>query len=254
MLLPSYSDNRNLDFTFNCLDWLSKRPDGTPRDRVLFIDDGRIDTDFNLLLRELPPPTPEEILEALWNNRDKASAVVSNLERNGWFRDLERENLFNRILHDAFPHWVIVRFVLIAGAVVLFIYAIRRLVIARSTGARNFPRLAQVLDRYRPRAGLLETRLQGALRAGQFYEVARINARELFASLGIRPALEGEPPTIEIEAGWWRRTRIESDLREIWQIAFGLEPVPVPARKWERWNQRLDEMGNLIRTRVVRFE
>ena len=206
------------------------------------------------LLRELPPPTPEEILDFLWRNRDKASAVVANLEQNGWFADIEKENLFNRILVDTLGHWRVVGMVLLLGVAGLFVFGMWRLIIAKGKNPKNIPRLAAALDRVRPRTGLLDMRLQGALRAGQFYEAARIKARELFTHLGVQPAQEGLPPKVEIEAGWWRRSRIEHDLREIWQIAYGEQPVPVPAKKWDRWQQRLRSLGQLIEQRVIRFE
>jgi hypothetical protein len=254
MLVPIDPDNSNLEFTRNCLNWLTYSPDGKRRDRVLFIDDGQFQTDFNVMLRELPPPSPEEILDLLWQNRDQASPIIANLERSGWFSELERENLFNRMLLSAFPHWTIVRFFLLLGVVALFAYGLRRLVTGRHRFAKNVPRFSVALERFRPRAGILETRLRGALRVGQYYEAARIKARDMFESVNARPAEEGMPPRAVIDAGWWRRGRIERELHETWQIAFGSEPLPVPARDWERWQTRLNNLRDMIRDGTIHLE
>ena len=261
-------ENDNLDFTFNCLDWLTN---GRERKHVLFVNDNRVETDFNLILKSLPPTTPEQILdylrehpeeivdylrkhpELITNNLDKASPFVAALEDEGVFADLEQRNIFNRMLLENFEHWVFVRNTLVFGAVILLGYGLWRFIKLRRPGLAGVPRFAVALERYRPRVGLLERRLRESLRVGQHYEAARETARALFADLGLTPAAEGLPPAFEISTSWWRRGRIEADLREIWGIAFANEPEPVSAKRWQKWPARLAALRRQIDSGVIRF-
>ncbi len=75
----------------------------------------------------------------------------------------------------------------------------------------------------------------------------------MFADLKLTPAEEGPMPKVEIDSGWWRRGRIMRDLREVWTIAFGREPIAVTARQWSNWLKKLDQIDVMIRHGVIRF-
>lgn len=271
MLLPQDSTNSNLDFTFNCLDWLIVGPGGAKREYVLMLSDGRVETDFDLILQALPPTTPSEILdylrqhpeeivnylrkhpEIILDNLDKASPLLAELEDRGIFSDLEDRNVFNRLLLENFPLWVFVRNVLILGTLVLAGYGIRRLIAARRRIWKGVPRFAVALERYRSRGGLLEQRVKSALSTGQYYEAARDHARTMFAELHLTPVVEGPPPRVQIDAGWWSRGQIERDLNEIWRIAFGDDPRPISAKEWAQWPRRVDALRKKIEAGVITF-
>ena len=269
LLPPPGHENDNLDFTFNCLDWLTEAKEGK-RKYVMFVDDGEMQTDFSLILKSLPPQTPEQIMdylrehpdeivdylrkhpELIWNNLDKASPLVATLEEEGVFDEIEKQNLIDSHLLEYFHHWVFVRNALILGALLLLGYGVRRFV-ASKQNAPPVPRFSVALERFRPRVGLLDQRLREGFRAGEHYEEARERARAMFAEMGLAPAAEGPPPAFEIQASWWARRRIEADLREIWRVAHGPEPEPISEKKWQKWPARLRFLRDQIRAGRVRF-
>lgn len=74
-------DNDNFDLTFRAISWLSD----SKRDRVLFVEDGEIVTNFNVSLKEPPPPplpSDGEVIQAI----------------NRMLAGLDRENFYNRQL------------------------------------------------------------------------------------------------------------------------------------------------------------
>lgn len=276
MLLPPYGQtNNNLDFAQYCLNWLATDPDNGRRDRVLFISDEKIETNFDLIISELPPVTPEEVMkhvlnhpeealkflaenpdfrDFLWENRDKASPLLAELEDAGVFSALGESDIFNRSILGIFPLWVVIRNVLFMATLLLLGYAAMKFLGSKWKGVKNVPRLAVVLERFRPRAGLLEQRLRDGVAAGQYYEAARERAQLLFADLGLSPAAEGPPPSYTIAAGRFERGRIDRELREIWGIAYGTEPRPVTAKAWAKWPSRLAALRDWIQDGVIRFE
>jgi hypothetical protein len=255
MLLPPQNDNDNLAFTLNTLDWLVAGPEGK-RTKVLFIDQtGVIESDFSLL-QQLPTPIPNiedfpDLMQFLWDHRDKASEFVAAMEDSGLFQELE-QNLDDLFL-EHIGLWQIIRTLLVFGMIAIFAISCRRVLVSRFRFVKTAPRLSVALDRLRPRGSFLDQRLRGSLRGGQCYEAARIRARQMFADVDWTPALEGGPtPKLEINAGWWQRRGLERDLRELWKVAFGTEPVPVAAKQWDKWLTRLKEIHKLIHDGVIR--
>jgi hypothetical protein len=271
MLLPAGRDDDNLEFTLNLLNWLSTTLDVTqPRDHVLFIDQtGKVETNFTALL-QLAQPMPEfnnpkELLrflwenrEMLWENRDKlwahrdmASELASSAEQSGLFQEIEGQ--LDEIVGSNIESWWIPKALLLFGLLIVFALSVRRFIAGRFRFPKAAPRLSMALDRSRPRGSLLDQRLRGSLRGGQCYEAARIRARQMFADLEWTPAEEGgNLPRVDIHAGWWQRRALARDLRSLWKIAFGAEPVLVQAKHWDKWLARLREIHKLIRDGVIR--
>ena len=76
MMLPS--DNGNVEFTYNCLEWLRGDPkDG--RNQVLFVEDGTINSRFEVPLKEVPD---ELLLNYLRNHPDEAARLALNIAAN----------------------------------------------------------------------------------------------------------------------------------------------------------------------------
>ncbi|MFL5339815.1 MAG: hypothetical protein ACJ8F7_06660 [Gemmataceae bacterium] len=268
LLPPPPHSNDNLDFTINCLDWLTN---GRQRKYVLFVDDNKPETDFNLILKSLPPTTPEQLLdylrehpeealkylrqhpELITNNLDKASPFAAALEDSRLFAEIEERNLHNDLLLRMFEHWELVRNVIVLGALALLGYGLLRFLKSRQRSPAGVPRFAVALERYRPRVGLLERRLREALRTGQHYEAAREMARAMFADLALTPAAEGPPPAFEVNAGYWQRGRFEAELRDIWRIAFGPDPEPVTTKQWLKWPARVLALRKQFQAGTIRF-
>lgn len=263
MLLPRAGDNDNLQFAANCLDWLLINSTGVPRKYVLFIEDGRIwlPEDYNLMLQSLPLPPPEDLAQFLWDNRDLlwqnadyAETVLAAIEEEGIFSELEKSDPLGQIMRDLFAPWVMAKGVLIFGMIALLGYGIFGFMNSRFRGQRRTARLSLLLDRTRPRTGLIDLRLRSGLGKGQYYELARERARAMFADLNITP-LEGTPlPPTTINTSWWQRGRIARDLRRVWAVAFGSEAVPINAREWEPFVRKLRQLSAMVENGTIRFE
>lgn len=105
-------DNDNFAFAINCVRWLS---DGGKRDRVLFIDDGRIVTSFDVTVREIPAALPDHPVDLINNLLTK------------W----ERENIHNELLLEQFrsPSQLL-SILAIAATVILAVYLFFRMQMA----------------------------------------------------------------------------------------------------------------------------
>lgn len=263
MLLPQRGDNDNLAFAMNCLDWLLLGPDSSPRRYVMFMEDGRIwkRSDYNLALQTLPAPNAEDIAQFLWDNRallwenrDKAEDLLAAIEESGVFLELEKGDPIGESIRDSIAGWAMVRVVLALFTIAILGYGIMSLIRWRFGYSKRTPRLALALDRARPRVSLLEQRLRGDVTRGQYDEVAREKARQLFESLPVAPAPEGEPPHVAISVPFWRRGRVERNLREAWTLAYADDPPPVPAREWARIKKSLSELQLAFERGSIRFE
>jgi len=259
MMLPrGRLSNDNLQFAFNCVDWLMFGEKGQ-RTHVIFMEDGRIwqRKDYDLSLQALPV-SPEELADYLWQNKDLiwkhpevADAVASELEQSGIFQEIERADPFNAFLSQYIPQ--IVRALLIVGAVILACYALGSFIRSRHPVSRKMPRLAMVLNQLRPRVGLLDQRVRNGLGQGLFEELARRQAREMFAKLDLTPA-EGVPaPRFTVEAPFWRRNQIIRDLRRAWVVAFGPDPIVMSVYDRQRWQGRLSLLKAMIRDQAIRI-
>lgn len=260
MLLPQSSPNDNLAFAANCINWMMRNNDGL-RTHVLFIEDGHIWSrdDYNLML-QLPSPRPEEIAAMLWANRDLlwqnsdlAETVLAQVEEAGIFNELEKGDPIGELLRDLLEPWILARFLLIAGAIALLGYAAMSLMRSRARLQRSGPRLALLLDRMRPRTGLLDWRLRSGLGKGQYFELARDRARTMFADRGVAPGEGGPLPKVIIDAGWWDRGRIARNLAEVWSVAYGAEPVRVTAKQWEPFQKKVRQLSLLLEVGSVKF-
>jgi hypothetical protein len=258
MMLPRYSSNDNLQFASNCIDWLIFGENGQ-RTHVIFLEDEKIwqRKDYDLSLQSLPVG-PDEIADYLWQNKDilwkhpeVADALVSEIEQSGFFQEIERADPFNAFLSQILPQ--ILCGLLIIGAVALGSYATISFINSRRAVSRSSPRLATVLGQLRPRTGLLDQRVRNGIGHGLFDELARRQAREMFAELDLTPADGAPAPGFTIDAPWWRRGRIARDLRLAWAIAFDANAVAMSTRRREQWPSRLDRLGAMIRDHAIRI-
>jgi hypothetical protein len=213
----------------------------------------------------MPSARPEDIAEFLWENKDLlwknadlAEEILAGLEEDKFFSILEQpdENGLSpleSIIADNVRPWQIVKFVLILGAVVLLFLASRAFMISKFSFPKRVARLSTLLDRMRPKTGMLEHRLRSGVGRGRYYELARQRARDMFADLNLVPA-DGMPlPGFTVNTGWWERGRIARDVRYIWDVAYGEEPIAMPKKKWDDFQKRVNRIGVMIRHKVVVF-
>jgi hypothetical protein len=228
------TDNDNFDLAWNALRWLSEKPaDGkAKRDRVLFVDEGTVVANFNVVLKELPlPPLPGLPPE------DELIRVTQNR-----LAQLQRENYFNTKAVNALggekaarPQLILI--LVVVGTLGLVILAGLRLGRARHRIDPRLPLAGPGL--WETSAATLPAQRQQALvQAGNFWEPARALARQFFeAAANCRPdswATAGRrPPQIHIaEAG--HRRRIEKELRALWRLAASSTPYRVAVGDFQR--------------------
>jgi hypothetical protein len=83
-----------------------------------------------------------------------------------------------------------------------------------------------------PADPLVEQRQQALLQQGNLWEPTALLVRRWFARMGLE-AKPGQVPNFDVEGGWFRRWRILSRLKRLWQLATGQTPRRVtPAELW----------------------
>lgn len=242
------NDNGNLDFAYNCIEWLKQGK----RTQVLLIDEGEVRTSFDVPLLELPPPPlppPEYVVEAV----DKAIA------------GLEEENRFNLLFLNALndnrlgPEQA-ARGVLLLGTLALGAYGLSRLIQARHRFEPGVPALdlglAQVLPH---QITPLAQRQRDMLREDQYGELARYLVRQrLGAALGPTPP-SARPvgkamPRVEAAGSIVQQWSLRRKLARLWQIAYGDQVPRVTARQLRKLEAELGEILQAIGSGRLRMD
>jgi hypothetical protein len=226
MMLPT--DNNNVEFSYNCLAWLAGA--GKRRNKVLLVEEGRIQTKFEVPLRPLAV-TPEDALRVLWDRRNELLVEGENA-----LAGMEEEDSFNRMLLDGLdsaglPPHRLARLAALLLAVALLVYGIYRLGIrGRYRVDTSVPLLAGAMGRNLPASPLVEERHHEMLRSGNLFEAAHLAARDWFARTGLPPPPAGTKPVplppVALRGGWWRRRALRAGLDRLWHLARGV-PVRV---------------------------
>lgn len=221
MMLPRSLDNGNLQFAFNCVRWLR---DGK-RDRVFFVDEGRIETNFDIPLQTLPeiPLSPTQM----------ANVVIAAAEK---------ENLFNRLILDMFGHRNVLRVALLGVTAALLAYGVFRLMRA------GHPVEPQALllrsDEEASAAAVAEQRNNHVISEGNYGEAGRDLARSLLADLGYDPVDAPTPESLQLRAkgNWWQRRALASQARKFWHIAYGPRRGGLSRRNFARLLHDADKL------------
>jgi hypothetical protein len=234
-------DNDNFDFAFNCVQWLTA-PDGrrSPRrDRILFVYNGEIITDFGPPLPELPDPPIPPI----------------NVVGDRILTELESKNIFNRLLLDQVPLERVLQVLFIALSMGLAAYGLIRL-----RRARHRPEPALLLPtrslsvRGSP-PSVVEQRHQELIADGNVWEAARALARQFFESvLGFRPTGTGTPPRMVLSGDGRRDRSLAEHVRRLWQLAYDAAPTRVSPRQLEDLIAQLEALRAALSNGTLRLE
>jgi hypothetical protein len=233
MLQP---DTDNVDFTYNCLDWLTAgKPKGT---HVLFVEEGDVQTAFDIPLKEVPLPLPP--LDSLVPLADDV------------IQQMEAQNAFNEVLLDLVPFeqlWVAL-VVLLSG--LLAVYGLYRLLRARHRVDPAAPLLDRLLAAVPAAGSVMEQRHRALLGRGNLWEPARALARQCFAVAGIagtdgRPA----PPHVRVTGSWWQQRTLGRLVRRLWHLAYASRPVPVSPQEFARLPAEVEEVRAALASGVL---
>jgi len=223
------TDNDNFDLACNALQWLTENG---KRNRVLFVDEGTVVANFNVILKEPPlPPLP--------GLPSDAELIRLAQQRLG---EMDRENLFNRLAVDALggeqhARNRLILALVVAGTFGLLVLAGLRLGRARQRIDLRLPVCGPELWQA-PADTLPAQRQQALVQAGNFWEPARALARQFFErAADCRPdswaSASRRPPQLTIaDAG--RGRRFDKDIRALWRLAASAAPCRVNAADFER--------------------
>jgi hypothetical protein len=211
------ADTGNIDFTYNAIDWLT---DKGKRNRVLLHEEGRINDDFNIPLKDLPPQLPplNTVVPIIDN------AIVG----------MERDNLFDRVLLDLIPGGTkeekvgsLLLVLTLFLTLLLVVYGFYRLTKARHQLDLWSPLFDKLVASQVPVPNVLEQRHQALLRKGNFWEPGRELARRAFAALSMSE--DAAEPEIQVQGSWRQRWALPPRVRRLWRLAHGDVPVQVSA-------------------------
>jgi hypothetical protein len=249
MMLPT--DNVNVEFTYNCLDWLRTKPGGR-RSKVLLMEDGHVRTDLNVPLKNVRI-NPEQLPGLLYEHRNElAAGVEQELAR------LEGRNALNRglmgfLTEQGFTVDDLERLAVVLLSILLVGFVgFRLLTRGRHRAEPAVLPLVSAVAQHVPTAPLLEQRHRALLRGGNVWEAARGVARQWFAAAGA-PAGEAAPRVV-VEGGWWERWVMRRRVRRLWRLAYGPRPVRVSLRALRRLFGELEELSVAQANGALRFE
>jgi hypothetical protein len=248
MMLPT--DNDNFDLAHNAIDWLTEYDPITKyhkRDRVLFMEDGRLVTDFNVPVKEVPTPSAEELLAALAGKEPEVMRAA-----NAALVGLEKENYFNRQALGLVPLPFLVRGGLIALTILLAIFGLWKLIRSRYQLDPQLPQLAPALAVVAPSDAVLTQRQQAALIDGNFWETAHGLARQFFdtalhgtISLTV-PSVGGTGTAPQLRA--WRK-----QVGGLWRLAHAATPWCVSARQFQHLVADIDTLQTALASGLLKL-
>jgi hypothetical protein len=230
MMLPP--DNDNFDLAQNAVSWLSE--DGK-RDRVYFMDDGVLVTDFNVPVKEVPPPP-------LPSEADLVKMFNKTVD------GLEREDFVHRRFSRAVPPTFTLQFLTVALTVLLICcgvgYGVIQLLRSRHPVDPQVPIMATALAGVVPAQAVIDQRQRSTLAEDNFWEAAHGLARQFFDSAHVGPA----EPRLDGEGARSRRGTV----RRLWQFARST-PRRVSAREFERVVRDVDDLKAALANGTLRF-
>lgn len=217
-------NNANRFFMLDCREWLQGNE---MKSMCLFVEDGKVRTQFDLR-------APEKPLD-LWKFLAMMRHIV-NKGGNQLIEETQQQNVYNRVLFEYFgltPHSVL-RSLLIGISVfallVGFVALVRVRMRADPARALITPQLAALI----PRHGTLKQRFDGQLDSNNVYEPVRDLIREFMTGMDAEPDSGGRPPQILIEDGYQGPSALRRRIMRLWTIGFGAEPVKVPPSQWSK--------------------
>jgi hypothetical protein len=229
MMLPT--DNDNFDMARTAIAWLTENG---KRDRVYFMEDGHLVTDFNVPVKELPTPSVGELLMAAFENEAAltrhADAVAVNLERG-----------YDRNLIGLAPLPLLLRSLLIALTTLLIVFGLWALIRARHQLDPQIPLLTPALSGVAPTEAVLTQRQRAALADGNLWEAAHGLARQFFdtalpgATAAKVPRVGGTGTPAQHRS--WRK-----QVGRLWRLAHAATPWRVSAKQFEGLTTEIDTL------------
>lgn len=215
------TDNQNLDFAFNCVDWLTEKG---RRKHVFFNDEGIPQESFDIPLKEIPVPPlpPPEALVGAFNQ------VMAGLER---------ENRFNELIYHL-SNGTISKERAAALAIISLSFMMGLLGLQRLSAAKHrrehgtVPLTASVanLELGRP---IHELRSEALSERGNYWEAAHELAIDIFEPL-LATHAPGGRLQVASAGSFWQNRRWRRQVQDLWRLAVDPRPRSWTRRQWLR--------------------
>jgi hypothetical protein len=232
-ILIAQNDNDNLLFALNCVRWLT---DAGKRRKVLFVEDGKVQTSFDVPLAQRPalPLPPVRIIDQV-------------------LRGLEDENAFNRLLLEGHDKANLVRVILVVLTVLLVILGLRRLLQGRHHLEPRLPLVARKVALALAVPPLVTQRRDALVRSGNLWETARDLARECFEAHDVPGRGDRWPPPFKVATGWWQGRQLARLIGQLWDLAYGPAPSPVSPRRLAQVHADAEQLSAALEAGAVVF-
>ncbi len=253
MMLPDETDN--VDFARNCLSVLQERNGGT-RKKILFVDRGVVNADFNVKLMDFDPleHLPELIAAGVVEFGKWLPQLQSNLARAEERDDFHR-GLWHILDSKGITGSDVMRWLLVTSSALFAVYGLYRL-----GGPGRFridataPLLSRVVAKHQPQVPLMERRQQAMLDDNNLWEAAREKALTVLVAAGVPgPGPSGRAPRVRVRGGWWQRWQTRRQVLRLWRLAFDPKPQLVPKAAWDLIDGELGELKAALASGDVRF-
>jgi hypothetical protein len=239
MMLQDKQFCDNIDFTYNCIDWLAGAGHG--RDRVLFVEEGEIKTVFDIPLSMEEPRLPP------------LDAIVPVL--NEKIAELEDKDALNQLLQQLMPARTVLTALVLLLTAGLAAYGFYRIARARHRVDPWAPRLDALLRQPATARTLIEQRHRTLLSKGNLWEPARAMIRQAFeAAAAPRPNWQTRAPVVCVDGRWWRARRLKRLVQRLWHVAYGSGPVLVSGREFRRLEANLAAVQAALADGSLRLE
>lgn len=268
MMLPE--DNSNVEFTYNCLEWLrGNAQDG--RSQVLFVEeDGRINSKFNVPLKEMPNELMKRLLEYMGQHPDEAAKlalrIVTQYPRETAKLALDMEEAADKTAQEFTPKIEqnvrefddrdgfnagfsegALQGLAVFAAVLVVLYGCYRIGWkSRHRSDLQGPLLALTLYRLAPADTVAAQRRRDLIRGDNLWEPARDMARQFMPASPVTPR-------IMVQGGWLRRWTMTARVRRLWRLAYGA-PTRVSLNQWRRLLREAQQVKTALANGAVRFQ
>jgi len=247
-------DNGNIEFAYNALQWMIGH-EADQRTKVLFVEDDRINTRFEVPLKEVPDELADRLLDFLLHHiPEAAQKAAPALER-----DLKQfdqrggaDDLLWRFLRrgGVTPDGLL-RGLAVALAVLVVLYGCWKVGWKARHGADSQgPLLASALYRLAPTGTVAEQRRKALIHADNLWEPARNLARQFLTGAGVSGGAAA--PRVEVRGGWLRRWTMAGRVKRLWRLAYGA-PARLSLSDWRRLLRDVKRLQAGLGDGTVRF-
>ena len=228
-------DNGNIEFSYNALKWMIG-DEKDQRTKVLFVEDGRINTRFEVPLKEVPDELADRLLDFLLRHLPEAAEKAApalerdlkQFDQRGGANDL----LWRFLRRGGVSQDGLLRFLAVTLAVLVVLYGCWKVGWKARHGAElQGPLLASALYRLAPAGTVAEQRRKALIHADNLWEPARDLARQFLTGAGVSAGTAA--PRVEVRGGWLRRWTMAGRVKRLWRLAYGA-PARLSLSDWRR--------------------